>query len=390
MNKNKKWLFGFFLVFLPFVFNVPTTSASHTDLNAACNAAGGKYASSKDACIIEPSGRVQGDFFNFTTHEKIGVCCVTAVKLCTTAGSQYSCVANVGSCSPGTESKAYACSDTSKPVCCFTPSTSKDPVPNITGLNYQLLEKIPGTSGLGSDLPGYVSAIYKIALIVVTLSAVLMLSVGGFMYLTSAGNTSAMGSAKTVIVDALIGLVIALAAWLVLYIINPDLVKVSLSTLPPVSGGQTYQTTPVTPGTGAPGTCGGLTPQSGINCGDASQKLADILTCMKGKGITATVSSVGDSQGFDKCKNSWSRPPCAHAETSCHYGGGKSKTDAECQKSHAADLSVRNAAGNMDLSIANAIKAAATACGARVNDETNLPGVAPHIHISDQTSCCSL
>jgi hypothetical protein len=102
-------------------------------------------------------------------------------------------------------------------------------------LNYQLLEKIPGTGALnGSDLPGYVGAIYKVALIVVTLSAVLMISIGGFLYLTSAGNTASMSNAKGIIFDALIGLVIALSAWLVLYVINPDLVKVSLTTLPPL------------------------------------------------------------------------------------------------------------------------------------------------------------
>lgn len=110
-------------------------------------------------------------------------------------------------------------------------------VPVVQGaLDYQLLENIPGTSGLsGSDLPGYVSAIYKVALIIVTLSAVLMLSVGGFMYLTSAGNTASIGTAKGIIYDSLIGLVIALSAWLVLYIINPDLVKISLNSLPPLN-----------------------------------------------------------------------------------------------------------------------------------------------------------
>lgn len=102
------------------------------------------------------------------------------------------------------------------------------------GLQYQLLEKIPGTSGLGSDLPGYVSAIYKMALVIVTLSAVLMLSIGGFMYLTSAGNTASIGTAKGIIYDSLIGLVIALSAWLVLYVINPDLVEINLSALAPV------------------------------------------------------------------------------------------------------------------------------------------------------------
>ncbi|MDP2837938.1 MAG: pilin [Candidatus Moranbacteria bacterium] len=136
--------------------------------------------------------------------------------------------------------------------CCVAKPTSAS-----GGLNYQLLEKIPGTDGLGSDLPGYIKAIYKIALIVVTLSAVLMITIGGFMYLTSAGNTAAMSSAKSVIADALIGLVIALAAWLVLYVINPDLVNVSLTTLPPIAVSSSTKTAPtalprVQPGVGLP------------------------------------------------------------------------------------------------------------------------------------------
>lgn len=112
-----------------------------------------------------------------------------------------------------------------------------------TGLTYQLLEKIPGTDGLnGSDLPGYLKAIYRMALIIVTLSAVFMLSVGGFMYLTSAGNTASINSAKGIIWDSLIGLVIALSAWLVLNVINPDLV-----------GGNVESTfSPVPTDTGAP------------------------------------------------------------------------------------------------------------------------------------------
>lgn len=107
-------------------------------------------------------------------------------------------------------------------------------VGDASALDYQLLEKIPGTSGVsGSDLPGYISAIYRVALIVVTLSAVLMLSIGGFMYLTSAGNTSSISTAKGIIYDSLIGLVIALSAWLILYTINPDLVEITLTPLPP-------------------------------------------------------------------------------------------------------------------------------------------------------------
>lgn len=87
----------------------------------------------------------------------------------------------------------------------------------------------------GSDLPGYIKAVYNTALVIVVLSAVLMLSIGGFMYLTSAGNTAALTTAKGVIFDAVIGLVIALAAWLLLNVINPDLVNVTINGLSPVS-----------------------------------------------------------------------------------------------------------------------------------------------------------
>ncbi|MFZ3032313.1 MAG: pilin [Candidatus Moraniibacteriota bacterium] len=314
MNKNKYFFLGFLLT-LCSLLTTPVVSASHADLNAACTAAGGKYASSKDACIIEPSGRVQGDYFNNASHEKNGVCCVTAVKSCTTAGSQYSCVANVGSCTTGTEIKAYACSDASKPVCCFTPSTggTGDPVPNISGLNYQLLEKIPGTSGLGSDLPGYVSAIYKIALIVVTLSAVLMLSVGGFMYLTSAGNTSSISSAKTVITDALIGLVIALSAWLVLFIINPDLVKVSLSTLPPVAGSQTYVTTPPADG----GTCSGCVPVD-IPVKPVGQGCKAPGPCKLEAAYLSKLKTINSSQAWQVTE---AHPPTVTHASTCHYNG---------------------------------------------------------------------
>lgn len=101
-----------------------------------------------------------------------------------------------------------------------------------TGLQYKLLEQFPGiTTADGSNLPKYIAAVYSLALAVIVLSALFMLSVGGFMYLTSAGNTSAMGTAKEVIFDSIIGLVIALTAWLLLNVINPDLVNVTLNGL---------------------------------------------------------------------------------------------------------------------------------------------------------------
>lgn len=186
------------------------------------------------------------------------------------------------------------------------------------GLQYQLLEKIPGTENLnGSDLPGYVSALYRMALIVVTLSAVLMLSVGGFMYLTSAGNTASMGNAKGIIYDSLIGLVIALAAWLILYVINPDLVKISLKVLPPVAPLDGQAATPQGLGT--------LPPESSVEL--AKQILAsgniNLRTSGSCKSPSGTVTPRGNIEAVAASK----RMAACYAGPNCVAEGDKGCAD---------------------------------------------------------------
>ena len=97
---------------------------------------------------------------------------------------------------------------------------------------YQLLEGIPGFFTKGqtmTDLPTLISAIYKFGIWTIGIAAMFMLVVGGFMYMTSAGNTSTARSAKDIITDALLGLAVALTAYLFLYVINPDLIKMNLN-----------------------------------------------------------------------------------------------------------------------------------------------------------------
>lgn len=202
------------------------------------------------------------------------------------SADNQTCVGGIGgtcqvACGNGTvENAGFTCSGTDK--CCVAAAAAGGATTG--GLKYQLLEKIPGTDKIsGSDLPGYISAIYKVALIVVTLSAVLMLSIGGFMYLTSAGNTAAMGTAKGIIYDSLIGLVIALSAWLVLYIINPDLVKITLTPLPPLDNSNPPAAAPAT-GTGT------LPPQSSVDL--ATQILASGNITLAGGGDCSSPSGV--------------------------------------------------------------------------------------------------
>lgn len=109
-------------------------------------------------------------------------------------------------------------------------SSSSAPTSTTWG-NYQLLEGIPGQSANQSDLPGYVKSIINAGLILIVLSAVFMVTVGGFLYLTSAGNNAKAKDAKDIIRDSLIGLGLAMLAYLILYVINPDLVNLRLSQL---------------------------------------------------------------------------------------------------------------------------------------------------------------
>jgi len=54
-------------------------------------------------------------------------------------------------------------------------------------------------------------------------AAFIMLVWGGFQYLTSAGNPTQISDAKDRMQKALLGLLLILASWLILQVINPDL-----------------------------------------------------------------------------------------------------------------------------------------------------------------------
>lgn len=241
---------------------------------------------------------------------------------------------------------------------------------------YTPLEEIPGSPKDG-DFVKYVLALYKFVVWTVGLAAILMLTIGGFMYMGSAGNNALAESAKTVIKDALFGLLMALLAYLLLFVINPDLVNVNLSSLS--SFKVTTPTTSVTgPGGGAiTGTCGGLN-TVGINagqCSDASSGLTSMITCIQSKVPNAQITSVSDDDAtgnLSKCQgSSYSKPPCDHTKDSCHYGGS-----GNGNKSCAVDLSTNGVS-------ASELQSAASACGAvKTINEGN------HVHASVAGCSC--
>ncbi len=90
----------------------------------------------------------------------------------------------------------------------------------------QQMERIPGQQPVESgDLVRFLDNLYKFGISITGILAIFMVALGAFFYIvTSAGNASKMMNAKDMITNALFGLVIALTAYLFLYVINPDLV----------------------------------------------------------------------------------------------------------------------------------------------------------------------
>jgi hypothetical protein len=95
---------------------------------------------------------------------------------------------------------------------------------------------IPGvgeiTLSLDMDLNTLVAWFYYFIVGIAGISAFVMLVWGGVQWLTSAGSPAKVTDAKDRISTAFFGLLIILASWLILQVINPDLTTLNLPQLP--------------------------------------------------------------------------------------------------------------------------------------------------------------
>jgi len=85
---------------------------------------------------------------------------------------------------------------------------------NLVEKTYALYAPTQGMSKFGT-LNEAVNSIFNIAIMAAGIIFIVLFVVGGIQYLSSAGNEEATGKAKKLLVDAIIGLVIVLAAWAV-------------------------------------------------------------------------------------------------------------------------------------------------------------------------------
>jgi hypothetical protein len=88
--------------------------------------------------------------------------------------------------------------------------------PLVNAQTSKITEGIQATGNdenVNTDLPGLITIVVNTLLIIVGAVAVIMLIWGGFKYITSAGDASAVSSAKNTILYAVIGIIVAVLAY---------------------------------------------------------------------------------------------------------------------------------------------------------------------------------
>lgn len=233
-----------------------------------------------------------------------------------------------------------------------------------------------------------ISLLITIAIVFI---APLMIAWSGFLMVVNQGNSGKITEAKGILTRTVTGIVIALAAWMIVDAImavlykSPDGAWGTWSTLITSGGnGTCLSQAGVLPGdvlnpattvpsglvVTSPGAAG-FTNQVPGQERDMSADLSALLSCMSPKLTTpTTITSISDSvissgsHNMEYC----AKTGCAHTRYSCHYGGRKC-----IGQSYAVDLV------SSDLvSLANL---AQQSCGAKTLNEGN------HLHVSVGQLC---
>lgn len=175
-----------------------------------------------------------------------------------------------------------------------------------------------------ADIGQYVQVAYNLLLGICVTVAIVMVMVGGVQYVLGAGMPEQVAKAKRRIQNAVIGLVLLLSAYLILYTVNPQLVSLELPAVPmakrvtvfdesvtcerlvkPLSDGSASQATfgEETPGTnGGAAYCGTvkmvLTNERGEKMTDGSK--CQVMTCPQ---AGDSCVGVGDKAKCVSCKD---------------------------------------------------------------------------------------
>ena len=79
--------------------------------------------------------------------------------------------------------------------------------------------------GLSTSIEQLVAWFYYFFVAISGLGAFVMLVAGGFKWMSSAGNPNEISEAKDIISNAILGMIVILASFLILRVINPDILS---------------------------------------------------------------------------------------------------------------------------------------------------------------------
>jgi len=86
----------------------------------------------------------------------------------------------------------------------------------------------PGEYSKGTDYRNYIQAFYRFSIGGSILVATVMIMIGGVIWITSAGDKSRIGKAREYIINSIIGVVLLMGAYVILAVINPNLVELKI------------------------------------------------------------------------------------------------------------------------------------------------------------------
>lgn len=100
------------------------------------------------------------------------------------------------------------------------------PVVALGADNFVPLAPIPNLdTGSNATLGSYINSLFFLIISVAAMLAVIKVVIGGFQYMTQTSSTSATAKARETIRDAIIGLILLLSSYLILSIVNPQILS---------------------------------------------------------------------------------------------------------------------------------------------------------------------
>jgi len=108
---------------------------------------------------------------------------------------------------------------------------------NLTNRSGCLEIPLPFINQCPATPADYISGLYRLAIYIAIIAAIIMITIAGITYATSGDNIGKQKEAKEQITDAIIGLILILASVLLLRTINPALVTLNLPGLNVQLGG---------------------------------------------------------------------------------------------------------------------------------------------------------